>query len=70
MKLLVEIDVPDDITAKDVQGLLQEFHWLVRLRGWRALLTLPLQNRHPRRNPRQRHAHKPLEVVRDEPRLP
>jgi len=41
MKVHFEIDVPDDTTASEMQGLLQELHWLVRLRGWRALLVLP-----------------------------
>jgi hypothetical protein len=41
MKVHFEIDVPDDTTWVDVQKLLTEFHWLARLRGWKALLTLP-----------------------------
>jgi hypothetical protein len=44
MKLNFEINVPDDITALELKSLLQEFHWLVRLRGWRALLILPKAN--------------------------
>ena len=41
MKLNIELIVPDNIHALEVQALLQEFHWLARLRGFRALLTLP-----------------------------
>lgn len=41
MKVRIEIDVPDDTTAREVQGLFSEFSWLAKARGWRTLISLP-----------------------------
>lgn len=41
MKLQLEVNLPDDTSAIDVQNLLTEFHWLARIRGWRSMLVLP-----------------------------
>jgi hypothetical protein len=51
MKVRFEIDVPDDTTWVDVQMLLTEFHWLVRARGWRAMLALPKRKSKPATKP-------------------
>jgi hypothetical protein len=41
MKVQIELNVPEDITATDLQTLVKEFRFLVRLRGWKMLLALP-----------------------------
>lgn len=47
MKVQIELDVPDDITYLELQGVVKEFHWLARLRGWR-LLVLPPKRQAPK----------------------
>ena len=41
MKVQIQLDVPEDITLIDLEALIKEFRFLVRLRGWRLLLALP-----------------------------
>jgi hypothetical protein len=41
MKVQIQLDVPEDTTANDLQVLIREFRFLARLRGWRLLLGLP-----------------------------
>lgn len=41
MKVVIEIDIPDNTAATEVTNLFREFKWLAKIRGWRALVGLP-----------------------------